>query len=365
MPSSEYANTVLEYIQTKDWTTNLTELREGTYVIAGTRKKNSELEEMLLMIVCEPEDEVGSEHVEYLLKAGQQKNVNSVSLTHTLEISNDAQKLFEEYNVNLLTSKEVRSPTEPSGFDVDADDISIPKLHLDDESNLSDNTIINKGNAVNEKILEMEAKYTQSDARSVRGKLIFYENKFNFELSSIAKLRLGESVEVSYEEIQALDREENFSRGLKDIIFGRGWRDRLKIETNDGRELLFVVSDIDDTINKIRTLMKSDSVRHQSSVEYLPKQDNQSEEPTTLTLGRAAAWLVGAITLYVGIELLINQGHLSGLLYLMAGTIVMPYTRNHIESYVGMRFGRWFLLISWVGICLIAALMYAAVSARV
>jgi len=360
MPSPEYPQDVLEYVESQSWSTNITELREGSYIIAASRQRDSNSEKMLLMIVCEPEDLVSEDHLKYLLKMGQNKNVDSVTVTYTIEISDRARELCEEYNINVLDSEKVQSSPQLDGFNVDNNEISFP----DTQTDSIDNVDTSEDNSTKEEIYKIQAKYTQPDGRSVRGTLILSLNSLRFKLHLIAKLRLGKSVEVSYDEIQDLDREEKFSRGMKDIILGRGWRDRLKIETKDGRELLFVVSDIDDTINKIRTLRRSDSVPHQSFSERSSKQEGESEEPQTLTLGRTASWLVGGFTIYVGLELFANQGHLGGLLYFLAGIIVTPYTRKYVESYIGVKFGRWFLVAAWLGLCFIASLMYAAVAAQ-
>jgi hypothetical protein len=105
MPSSEYPEAVLEYVQAQGWTTNITELREGAYIVAGTREADSSPKKMLLMVVCDPENKVTSEHVEYLVNAGREKNVDSVLLTHTVGITEKAREIGKEYGIGVIDSK--------------------------------------------------------------------------------------------------------------------------------------------------------------------------------------------------------------------------------------------------------------------
>ena len=362
MSPSEYLESLLDYVQAQGWTTSVTEIREGTYIIAGSREKDADSERMLLMAVYDPEDKVTTNHLEYLLKTGQKKNVDSVMLTYTTRITEEAQKICEEYDVSIIDSEKVQSNTEPNGFEVDSDDISIPEVQSEQENKFNKGGDKHKKEEKSEKerIFEIKANYTQSDGRSVGGKLLLHESSFEFKPHSIAKLRLAEDVKKSYDEIQDIDKEEKLNRGLKDAIIGGGLRDRLKIKTEDNEELLFVVSDISKTINNINQLKQSEHIGDQLANEPNSKQDKQSAEPNTLTLGRSISWIVGIITLYVGLELFVNQGRLSGFLYLTAGGIVMPYTRKYVESGVGMKFGRWFLVATWIVICFAAAIMFAA-----
>ncbi len=49
---------------------------------------------MLLMVVCEPEDEVTAEHLKYLLKAGRE-NADSVLVTYTGTVTEKAHEIGE------------------------------------------------------------------------------------------------------------------------------------------------------------------------------------------------------------------------------------------------------------------------------
>lgn len=63
----------------------------------------------LLMIVCGPESEVTTEHVEYLLKAAKQKNANAAALTADIGITSEAQRAIEESSVSIIDESTVTS----------------------------------------------------------------------------------------------------------------------------------------------------------------------------------------------------------------------------------------------------------------
>lgn len=111
MLAPEYPEAVLEYVQAQGWTTDITELRDGAYIVAGSRETDSASETMLLMVVCEPEDEVTSEHVEYLLKAAKQKNASAAALTANVGATSEAQQAIEESPISVIDADTVTSQT--------------------------------------------------------------------------------------------------------------------------------------------------------------------------------------------------------------------------------------------------------------
>lgn len=111
MPAPEYPEAALEYVQAQGWTTNLTELRDGAYIVAGSREVDSGSEKMFLMVVCDPEPEVTTEHVKYLVKAAKQKNANAAALTADVGATGEAQQAIEESPVSVINADRVTSKT--------------------------------------------------------------------------------------------------------------------------------------------------------------------------------------------------------------------------------------------------------------
>lgn len=150
---SEYPNNVLQYVESLGWSTNLTKLRDGTYIIAGSQKGDSGTDKMLLMIVCEPENKVTIEHLEYLIEGRRQKNVGSIRLTNSVKITQKAKNFAEEHGITILSSKEVRSHAEANSFDLSTDEISMPnsspETQVDKESDHENQTVRNKKESAN------------------------------------------------------------------------------------------------------------------------------------------------------------------------------------------------------------------------
>ena len=92
----------MEYLQTRGWTTDIDELREGAYLVAGTRATDSAPKNMLLLIVCDPAEEVTREHVKYLLTATQRKDGTTAALTSNVPSTNEAKQAIEQYGISIL-----------------------------------------------------------------------------------------------------------------------------------------------------------------------------------------------------------------------------------------------------------------------
>ena len=145
MPSSDYPDAVLRYAQVQGWNANLTELKEGAYIIGGAREHDNNSERMLLMAICEPEKKVKPEHLEYLVNAGKEKNADFIFLTSTADISEKIRKMCGENGIKIISSESVRSQHEENNFGSDPEDISIPgpgsstRSNSENESNQTNN----------------------------------------------------------------------------------------------------------------------------------------------------------------------------------------------------------------------------------
>ena len=122
MSSFGYPGDVLEYVQSQGWTANLSELREGVYIITGEMDRGANSQKLVLMAVCKPKKEVTLEHIKYLIKYGQSQNANSVLLTYTVGMTQNAQNICDEYSINIIESGKVRSHSETAGLDAESTD---------------------------------------------------------------------------------------------------------------------------------------------------------------------------------------------------------------------------------------------------
>jgi hypothetical protein len=100
---------------------------------------------------------------------------------------------------------------------------------------------------------KIKANYSQSNGRSVGGKLTLGDKYLHFKPHSLDELLSGDEVEIPYSEVVNVGTKGRFSGGLKDTLFGGGLRNRLKIETQDGDEFLFVVSNLGDIVDDVES----------------------------------------------------------------------------------------------------------------
>jgi len=141
MSAPEYPDATLEYVQAQGWSANITKLRDGVHMIAGSQKADSGSKTMLLLVVCEPEKQVTEEHLQYLLKTGRQKNVDLTLLTYTVEFTENTRNIGKEHGIGVIDSENVRSHTESSDFGVDTNEIQMPESESESQTNLSSNSL--------------------------------------------------------------------------------------------------------------------------------------------------------------------------------------------------------------------------------
>jgi len=120
---------------------------------------------------------------------------------------------------------------------------------------------------------EINANYTQSERRTVGGKLILGENFILFEPHDFDDLLSGDKLEIAYSSIEDVGIQEPFSQGLIDTLFAGGLRKRLKIETQNGDRFLFVVSNIQEIVDRIDERAQSANTLEQSGNENATKSE--------------------------------------------------------------------------------------------
>lgn len=157
MTSSEYPDAVLEYVRDQGWNADLTEVQEGVYIVGGARKIENQTEKILVMAICEPEKKVRPQHINYLYKTGKEKEVDSISLTYTVNITKESREECKKYGINKIATETVRSQYKNSSFKTDPGEISLP----DSGSSPQTNQTIDSG----------ESKINHSEAESKDSKI--------------------------------------------------------------------------------------------------------------------------------------------------------------------------------------------------
>jgi len=77
------------------------------------------------MVVTDPEANVTAEHLKYLLKAGEQKDIDNLTLSTDTGITDTLREATERHDIDLLSPETVSGGSE-TDFRIDADEISMP-----------------------------------------------------------------------------------------------------------------------------------------------------------------------------------------------------------------------------------------------
>lgn len=132
MPTSGYPESVLEYVRSQGWSTNTNKIRDGSYIVLGTKKSELGSKKMVLMIVCNPESKVRTDHIKYLLKTGKKKNANKAKLTATVDISNEVRQTADNYDIEIIEQSDISGGTN-NGLNNNDDGLSMETPDNDEE----------------------------------------------------------------------------------------------------------------------------------------------------------------------------------------------------------------------------------------
>jgi flagellin FlaB len=121
-----YHETVREFLESQGWRVTTTEVQEGVTVLAGAQDGQGGSSRMLTMVVEDPVSRVSSDHLEFLLKAGEKKGADRLALTATADVPGAVRDACEQREIELLGADTVRSAAGGQGLGAGVDDISMP-----------------------------------------------------------------------------------------------------------------------------------------------------------------------------------------------------------------------------------------------
>lgn len=102
MDSGEYFDRVVRFLETKGWNTATSRIGTATYVVTGTRQSDTYYDRMLTLVAVDEDATLSRRHVEYLLEAGTENDVDHLLATTRGGITDDAAALADEHDVTLL-----------------------------------------------------------------------------------------------------------------------------------------------------------------------------------------------------------------------------------------------------------------------
>lgn len=88
-------------------------------------------------------------------------------------------------------------------------------------------------------------------------------------------------------------------------------------------------------------------------VEGEPAVTEEKPKPTELSIGKIVAWGIGSLTVLLAVAMLFTSP-LSGIVMLVAGLFALPPTNRMIADEFNVRFSRWFVVMGYLVLLMIA-----------
>jgi hypothetical protein len=107
MDSGEYFDRVVRFLETKGWNTARSRIGTGTYVVTGTRESDTYYDRMLTLVAVAEDATLSRRHVEYLVEAGTENDVDHLLATARGGIDDDAAALADESGVTVLATETI------------------------------------------------------------------------------------------------------------------------------------------------------------------------------------------------------------------------------------------------------------------
>lgn len=107
MDRQEYFERVTRFLETKGWNTSNTQINESTYVITGTRESETYYDRMLTMVAVDEETAFTAQHIEYLVTAGDENDVDHLMATCRGGLDEEATELASEYGVQFIDTETI------------------------------------------------------------------------------------------------------------------------------------------------------------------------------------------------------------------------------------------------------------------
>ena len=107
MDSGEYFDRVVRFLETKGWNTARSRIGTDTYVVTGTRESDTYYDRMLTLVAVAEDATLSRRHVEYLVEAGAENDVDHLLATARGGITDDAGALADDHDVTVLETETI------------------------------------------------------------------------------------------------------------------------------------------------------------------------------------------------------------------------------------------------------------------
>jgi len=102
MDSEEYFERVKGYLRRNGWNTSSSQVNDWTYLVTGTRKSETYYDRMLTLVVVEESTPLSVDHVEYLLEAAEEHDVDQVIATCRAGMTEEGSALVADRGVEFV-----------------------------------------------------------------------------------------------------------------------------------------------------------------------------------------------------------------------------------------------------------------------
>jgi len=140
MDSEEYFDRVIRFFETNGWNTSSSQVNTETYLVTGTRKSDTYYDRMLTIVVVAELTKLSADHVEYLLEAASEHDVDRAMATCRAGMTEDAESLVADNDVEFVETTTIDDAF-VDNFSVDEDDSGLGNA-VSRESGESSNLVV-------------------------------------------------------------------------------------------------------------------------------------------------------------------------------------------------------------------------------
>jgi hypothetical protein len=102
MDPEEYFERVIRFLETKGWNTSRTQVNESIYIVTGTRKSDTYYDRMMTMIGIDTETTFDDTHLNYLVDAASEHDVDQLLATCRGGIDEEATDLLGTHGIEFI-----------------------------------------------------------------------------------------------------------------------------------------------------------------------------------------------------------------------------------------------------------------------
>ncbi|WP_336327005.1 hypothetical protein [Halovenus sp. HT40] len=102
MDPEEYFERVIRFLETKGWNTSTTQVNESIYIVTGTRKSETYYDRMMTMVGVDAATTFGTKHLEYLVDAAGEHDVDQLLATCRGGVEEAATDLLGEQDIEFI-----------------------------------------------------------------------------------------------------------------------------------------------------------------------------------------------------------------------------------------------------------------------